>query len=331
MEYFLIENRNNKAGSIYDTYLPESGIIIWHIDENQPKSFSYPHRAYVEDPNDPDRKSRGKSTSGAAYSAEDRETEFTPSTNPNSNAYDGTYSGIIITEIGSRGTTMNFSLFLGDTYEPNNSIVQAYGPLELDKRYVSFIKDQNDIDFYMFYADANTMNTIYLENIPNGFDYNLMIFDAQDKILFTTNESEQSTKKLSFKANKSAIYYVEVFSDSDYSPNQHYSLTIDSIPAKLAPEMFSISRVYPNPVSDKNKHVFFEYKLLSPVDRLTLDVYTPNGKLIHTQTGNVENRNNKIDWDTSNLELASGVYVYVLKTEAEGKTETKTGKIAILK
>jgi len=329
-EYFLIENRNNKAGTIYDTYLPESGIIIWHIDENQPKSFGFPHRAYVEDPNDPDRESR-QPTSGAAYSAEDKQTEFTPSTNPNSSANDGTYSGITVTDIGARGVTMTFNLFLGDTYEPNNTITQAYGPLEIGKRYVSFIWDQNDLDFYFFNAEASTMNTILLENIPDGLDYELQVFDVQGKMLFETNEPGQSTKKLSFKASKSAIYYVEVVSNSGYSPNQHYYLTVNSTPTNLAPGILSILKVYPNPGPDKNGLITFEYTLQTLVDRLTLDIYTPNGTLIYTKSEDVVSRNDKLYWDINGLKLASGVYIYALKTKVDGKTEIKTGKIAILR
>jgi len=329
-EYFLIENRNNKAGSIYDTYLPESGILIWHIDENQPKSFSYPHRAYVEDPNDPDRESNRQPTSGAGYSAEDRQTEFTPSTNPNSNANDDTYSGIIITDIGSRGTTMNFSLFLGDTYEPNNSIAQAYGPLGFGKRYMSFIWYQNDLDFYYFRVEANTINTIYLKNILDGIDYELKVYDEQGKMLFTTNESGQSTRKISFNTNKSAVYYVAVTSDSGFSPSQYYYLTVDSAPVNLTPGMISFLKVYPNPGPDINNKITFEYRLLEPMNKLTLDIYTQNGVLIYTQSMDTVSRSSKIDWDTSGSKLSSGVYVYVLKIETDGKTEAKTGKIAIL-
>jgi M6 family metalloprotease-like protein len=329
-EYFLIENRNNKIGSIYDTYLPESGILIWHIDENQPKSFGFPHRAYVEDPNDPDRE-LNKPTSGAAYSAEDRQTEFTPSTYPNSNAYDDTYSGIIIADIGSKGTTMNFSLFLGDTYEPNNSIAQAYGPIEFGKRYMSFIWYQNDLDFYYFGVEANTINTIYLENIPDGIDYELRIYDEQGNSLFTTNESGQSTRKISFNSNKSAVYYVAVASDSGFSSSQHYYLTVDSVPANLTPGMISLLKVYPNPGPDINNRITFGYRLLEPVDKLTLDIYTQNGVLIYTQSIDTVSRSGKIEWDTGGLKLSSGVYIYVLKIETDGKTEAKTGKIAILK
>jgi hypothetical protein len=226
---------------------------------------------------------------------------------------------------------MTFSLFMGDTYEPNDSIAQAYGPLEFGKRYVSFLWNQKDIDFFMFHAEANSMNTIYLEEIPYDLDYELQVFDAQGKLLFATNELDQSTKKLSFRTGKSETYYVEVLSNFGYSSNQHYSLTVDSTPFDLAPGALSISKIYPNPGPDKNGQITFEYVLLESVDKLTLDIYTLNGILIHTQNGDNIDLEDKLYWDTNGLKLASGVYIYVLKTELNGKTGVKTGKIAILK
>ncbi len=95
--------------------------------------------------------------------------------------------------------------------------------------------------------------------------------------------------------------------------------------------MLSILKVYPNPGPDRNGQITFEYSLLTPVDTLTLDIYTPNGALIYTQSEDTANQGNKLFWDTNGLKLASGVYVYVLKVGVGGRTEAKAGKIAILK
>ncbi len=329
-EYFLIENRNNNIGTIYDTYLPDSGIIIWHIDENQPKSFSYPHRAFVEDPEDPDRTSHNKATRGAAFSAEDGQTEFTPATYPNSNANDGTYSGIIITNISKSGATMTFELFFGDTYEPNDSISSAFGPLEFGKRYASFLKDKDDVDFYSIYFSSNNVNIIYLENIPNGSDYKLIVSDAQGRTLFEAEEAYQSSKRLSFRVSKSGIYYIKVFSDSGYSPNQPYILTIDSTPIDLAPGMLAMLKAYPNPGPDPKGRINFEYRLLVPVDEIVLEIYNIYGTLVHTSNIDVKKRSSEIYWEIK-PDIANGVYVYALKTKFNGKVETKTGKVAVLR
>ena len=330
-EYFLIENRSNSIEkAIYDKYLPDSGIIIWHIDENQQKSFGYPHRAYVEDPEDPDRTSRNKATRGAAFSAEDGQPEFTPATYPNSNANDGTYSGIIITDISKSGATMTFKLFFGDTYEPNDSISSAFGPLDFGKRYASFLTDSNDVDFYSVYISSNNVNIIYLENIPDGNDYELIVSDAQGKALFETDEPPQSTKRLSFRVSKSGIYYIKVFSEHGYSPNQPYILTIDSAPIDLAPGMIAVLKIYPNPGPDSKGKINFEYKLLVPVDEIVLEIYAIDGTLVYTYSIDTKKRNSELYWDVK-PDIANGVYIYALKTKFNGKTEIKTGKIAVLR
>jgi len=77
-QYFLIENRQQTG---YDSYLPEAGLIFWHIDKDMPNNNGTPnnpyYRAWVEDP--------GKTTYklGAAYSQNDAQTSFTWQTDPN--------------------------------------------------------------------------------------------------------------------------------------------------------------------------------------------------------------------------------------------------------
>lgn len=330
-EYFLIENRNNRAETIYDTYLPESGIIIWHIDENQPKSFSNPHRAWVEDPSDPDRESIKQATMGAAFSADDKQTSFTPITYPNSNANDGSYSGIIITDIGSEGMSMPFKVFFGDSYEPNNSIANAFGPVEFGKQYASFLKDKNDVDYFLIQTQANSLITVYIDGIPEGYDYDLTAYDSQGKEISTTKEVSQTTKRASFRAYKDGDYYIAISSYTLYRANQPYTLTIESVSTDLAPEMISVTKVYPNPGPDSAGNIIFEYKILAPIDRLTFDLYTINGVSVYNYSVDLIKPNNTISLNINDIGLASGVYVYSIKTELQDKTEVKIGKIAIIR
>ena len=327
-EYFLIENRNKRSGAVYDTYLPESGILIWHVDENR-SAFGNPHRVWVEDPTDPDRSSFIKATEGAAYSAEDGQTSFTPATQPNSSANDGTYSGIIITDIGPEGMSMPFTLFYGDTYEPNDSISDAYGPLVYGRRYISFIRDDQDIDFYKFRADADNIALIYLEDIPENTNYDLRIFDTREVVVDASTEPRQTPEVLSFRAHTAGIYYVAVISRSGYSSTQPYSLTVDSSP--LAPGMIAVSKVYPNPGGEDG--VWFDYKLLAAVESITLDIYTATGTLVYTHSTPALNRTGRLSWNAetgTGERIASGIYLYILKAHLNGETDTKIGKIAIV-
>ncbi len=330
-EYFLVENRSRSSGMIYDTYLPESGILIWHIDERQPASFGNPHRVWVEDPTDPDHSGLMGPTEGAAYSEDDGQTSFTPATQPDSSANDGSYTGVIITDIGPEGISMPFTLFSGDTYEPNDSIDEAYGPLVYGRQYVSFIRDDREVDFYKFRADSESNILIHLEDIPGGLDYDLQVFDSRGRPIDASIEEKQDEEILNFRTRTASIYYVSVSSDAGYSSNQPYSLTIDSIP--LAPGTIAFSQVYPNPGPGTEDGIWFKYKLLDSVEKLTLDIYTLTGTLIYTYSTSDVNRIGRLFWNVTTSDdkmAASGVYIYVLKAELNGETDIETGKIAIV-
>ena len=108
-EYFLVENRQ-KTG--YDSYLPDDGIVIWHIDDAK-GSILYNDvnngiikRVAVEDA------SNGLTVylQGAAYSSEDQQTIFSPISSPGSNSNSGLSTGISINNIGSSASSMSVSI-----------------------------------------------------------------------------------------------------------------------------------------------------------------------------------------------------------------------------
>lgn len=330
-EYFLIENRNKLSGAIYDTHLPESGVVIWHIDENEPISFTNARRAWVEDPGDPTHRRLGKATEGAAYSEDDDQTSFTPATEPDSSTNDGEYTGIIITDIGPEGMSMPFTLFTGDTYEPNDSINNAFGLLEYGKEYSSYIRDDKDIDFFKFRVDSDRNIIIYLENIPEGLDYDLQALDSQGQPVDASVKQQQTEEILDFRTRTPGIYHVVVSSRDGYSATQPYSLTVDSMP--LAPGIIAISKVYPNPGPGGKEAIWFDYKLLDSAESLTLDIYTLTGTLIYTYSISSVDRTGRFSWDArtdTGARVASGIYVYALKAELNGETDVETGKIAIV-
>lgn len=110
-EYFIIENRQ-KTGR--DAYLPDAGLAIWHVDENGSNNneqmtsgqhyecsleqadarFDLEHRANGGDVED-------------MFSAPDK-TAFSDTTNPNSKWWDGSNSGLNITQISASAATMTF-------------------------------------------------------------------------------------------------------------------------------------------------------------------------------------------------------------------------------
>ncbi len=110
-EYFIIENRQ-KTGR--DTFLPDAGLAIWHVDEqgsnnNEQMTPSQHYECSLEQADnrfDLEKDVNGGDSEdlfGSPY-----KTEFSDSTSPNSKWWDGSNSGLNITQISAPGLTMTF-------------------------------------------------------------------------------------------------------------------------------------------------------------------------------------------------------------------------------
>jgi M6 family metalloprotease-like protein len=120
-EYFLLENRDN-AG--YDEGMSDlagvfdGGMAVWHIDEtviaanlaNNTVNNDELHRGVdVEEANLPNLDTGGWGNEANLFYLGNTDA-FTPYTDPNSNGYDGTSSGIHVENTSVRGTVMTATL-----------------------------------------------------------------------------------------------------------------------------------------------------------------------------------------------------------------------------
>ncbi len=63
-----------------------------------------------------------------------------------------------------------------DTFEPNNSFAEAYGPLGEDTDYYSFISTGDDVDYFKLNVPEGCQSlTVELKSIPPGCDYELYL------------------------------------------------------------------------------------------------------------------------------------------------------------
>ena len=118
IEYFLVENRENVG---YDQYLPDEGILIWHIDDGYINAFRSINRINAYSikgiiPELPD-----GILDNAAYSANDGQISFNTTTTPNSNTDAGYISNVAIENIGPKGASMRVDFFGGDAQPPSFS------------------------------------------------------------------------------------------------------------------------------------------------------------------------------------------------------------------
>jgi len=332
-EFFLLSNRNKSAGEFYDTELPESGVLIWHIDENKTRSpTDASNRVWLEDPSDPEHLGTQHITDGAAYSADDGQTSFTPDTNPSSNANDGSSSGVAITNIGREGLSIPMLVSFGDTYEPNDDLLSAFGPLEYEMPYESFIYDENDpADYYKFEADAGVPVTIILRDIPEEADITMRLLNLQGDVLAYSTTKLGGEEMIIYRPTQTETLYIVVASRSGYSKVDSYILIVNS--ERQAPGSLRLDKVYsyPNPAK-ANSLIFFNYTVPESTipDEVKLEVFTINGELVYSKEDLTIS--GKFRWNGKNelgSTVASGIYLYVISAKSEEKEFRSVHKLAI--
>lgn len=112
-EYFLLENRRRTAR---DASLPDDGLVIWHVDEEGNNSHEQmtPDRHYMLSLEQADGRFDLESRQGTGdtqdlFGAPDA-TSFGDATTPNSRWWDGTPSGLEISEISAPGDVVTLKL-----------------------------------------------------------------------------------------------------------------------------------------------------------------------------------------------------------------------------
>ena len=355
-EFFLIENRYRESGAMFDTHLPESGILIWHIDETQTRprgAVNAARQIWLEDPSDPEHIGIDPNnldalpnirliTDGAAYSANDNQTTFTPTTHPNTNTNDGTFSGISITNIGFEGQTMSLSVSFGDTYEPNDTLTDAF-PIELRQTYESFLFDEDDPrDLYRFDAGERQAVVITLTNIPEEVDYRLSLLDAKGATVAEGETVEGTEQQIVYLPDRISTLYISVESRSGFSSTKSYRLTADAVriesgTLKLMRKQFDDSiRVSPNPISAGHADVIFAYTIpgFQLADEVELSIYTIAGDLIFKDSHQHVIGSKQFRWDGKNSQgntIASGIYIYVIAATEAGESIQNIGKISFVR
>lgn len=115
-------------------------------------------------------------------------------------------------------------------YEPNDSLLTAYGPLGLNQTYTAAMETENDRDFFYFYvtSPSSSQVSVTIKDLGGGLhSYNGAYFEIQDSHGNgisegggVNNVGDYRTVNVTLTAGK---YYVEVEPDGGYSAS--YSLT----------------------------------------------------------------------------------------------------------
>ena len=347
-EFFLIENRYKNSGATFDTYLPESGILIWHIDETRVRSignYDAGQQIWLEDPNDPEHLGISPDdpgyidintiTDGAAYSANDGQTAFTPGTLPNSSANDGTPSGISITNISVEGIVMQMLVSFGDTYEPNNTLDTAF-PVLYGQPYYSFIYDAADIqDYYKVEAAGSITVRAALSEFPEDMDYRLTLQTETGETLTIGEKALDSIGyEIIYQPKTAQTLYFRVSSETGFSSMASYKFSVEQI----EPELFAFAqtRVYPNPFRSMNSEMTFAYQLSASqsADKVSLKIYTITGEMVYNKSHREVFAPGTFRWNGVNqygTPLAPGIYIYHIAANQKDSIVNDIGKFSILR
>ena len=128
-EYFIIENRQ-KSGR--DTFLPDSGLAIWHVDEtgsnnNEQMTAANHYECSLEQADnrfDMEHKSNGGDAEDLF--AGPGSVSFSDATAPSAKWWDGSDSGLTITEISASAATMTFKVPVASGWRSNRNVQRTY-------------------------------------------------------------------------------------------------------------------------------------------------------------------------------------------------------------
>jgi len=110
-EYFMIENRQ-KIG--LDVALPGAGVLIWHVDERRGGNSNEDHKLLdLEEASGIQDMDLDRYNDGGQDDVWDQNQEFSPTSLPNSNDYDGESSGWIVTNIRYDGLNATIDVLRG--------------------------------------------------------------------------------------------------------------------------------------------------------------------------------------------------------------------------
>jgi hypothetical protein len=137
------------------------------------------------------------------------------------------------------GFTVTKSGGAGDTYEPNDSFAEAYGPLQSGVTYQSYVWTDSDEDFYQIAVPQGaTGMAATLRNIPANCDFDLYLFDGQSQLVESSTASGNANESISVPGLAAGTYYLQITPWAGSSQTQPYSIGFS---ATYTPKISSIS------------------------------------------------------------------------------------------
>lgn len=120
---------------------------------------------------------------------------------------------------------------LEDPHEPNDSMIQASGPLVAGQEYQGYVSEKDDIDFFYLEIDAPQTVTVTLTDMPSGVDYDLYLVTREEDILSSSSNSGPEEEHVEYTTSSVGVFYVLVLPFENFSREEPYTLQFDMSPA----------------------------------------------------------------------------------------------------
>jgi hypothetical protein len=127
-----------------------------------------------------------------------------------------------------------------DSYEPNDEPRQAYGPLESEQQYTSYISAEGDVDYY--WINVGEAGDLSIEMTGPEVDFDLFLrYLTEDGDLQQLAESQglSSDETIAGRINQPGTYLIAIEGYDDAYSNQPYRLTATYPGARLGTVLLS--------------------------------------------------------------------------------------------
>ncbi|WDV44305.1 M4 family metallopeptidase [Clostridiaceae bacterium M8S5] len=111
-----------------------------------------------------------------------------------------------------------------DTYEPNDTASDAYGPLVSGKTYESYISSESDNDVYKFKTTDYSTIRISLTNLAG--DYDLYLFNGNGTLVAKSENNNTTSESITYNGSSDTYYIKIVGYNGAYSTTKPYRLTV---------------------------------------------------------------------------------------------------------
>jgi hypothetical protein len=118
-----------------------------------------------------------------------------------------------------------------DPYEPNDSMIQASGPLIPGQEYQAFVSDKSDVDFFYLEIEVPQTVNIALTDIPAGADYDLYLVTGEEDVLSSSSSSGEEDEYIEYTTSSVGIFYILILPFHNFTETEPYTLLLDLAPA----------------------------------------------------------------------------------------------------